>query len=176
MTQVNDITFDAQDEYNRKPIAEKIISLLDAEIDISPLVLDGTFGTGKTEFCHKLVNLMRNQNNHHVIYIDAFEADHADHPDIAEARKGEAKPIGGHEDPARHNSGDNESEFTSWTTDKGQAEDYASGLMEGELKPGGVILTDKVNKSDLIKSPDKYNESEVLRKGPIKGADVEEIE
>lgn len=37
-------------------------------------------GTGKTEFCHKLINLMTEEDTHHLIYVDAFQADHADEP------------------------------------------------------------------------------------------------
>ena len=44
-------TFDTQDEFKRKPIAENIIRLLTSDIDLSPMVIDGGWGTGKTEFC-----------------------------------------------------------------------------------------------------------------------------
>jgi hypothetical protein len=44
------------------------------------MVIDGSWGTGKTEFCHKLINLMHGNDTHHLIYIDAFKADHADVP------------------------------------------------------------------------------------------------
>lgn len=74
------LTFDERDEFKRKSISEKAISLLQADIDISPMVVDGSWGTGKTEFCHKLINLMRGNDTHHLIYIDAFKADHADEP------------------------------------------------------------------------------------------------
>ncbi|HFL9372962.1 TPA: hypothetical protein ACG6V0_000751 [Escherichia coli] len=36
-----DITFDIRDEYKRKAIAEKIISLLESNIPVSPMVIDG---------------------------------------------------------------------------------------------------------------------------------------
>lgn len=74
------LTFNERDEFKRKSIAEKAISLLQAEIDISPMVIDGSWGTGKSEFCHKLINLMNEQESHHLIYIDAFKADHANEP------------------------------------------------------------------------------------------------
>jgi hypothetical protein len=74
------LTFDERDEFKRKSIAENIVSLLQADIDISPMVIDGSWGTGKTEFCHKLINLMNGNETHHLIYIDAFKADHADEP------------------------------------------------------------------------------------------------
>lgn len=74
------ITFNDRDEFHRKQIAEKAIQLLQADMDISPLVIDGSWGTGKTEFCKKLINLMAEQETHHLIYVDAFQADHADEP------------------------------------------------------------------------------------------------
>jgi hypothetical protein len=73
-------TFADRDEFNRKKIAEKTITLLQSELDISPMVIDGGWGTGKTEFCHKLINLMQENETHHLIYVDAFKADHADEP------------------------------------------------------------------------------------------------
>lgn len=74
------ITFHDRDEFQRKQIAEKAIQLLRADIDISPMVIDGSWGTGKTEFCHKLINLMTEEDTHHLIYVDAFQADNADEP------------------------------------------------------------------------------------------------
>ena len=77
-----DLTFDFRDEYNRKPIAEKIIQLLVSDINISPLIIDGGWGTGKSEFCHKLINLLAGDDiiNLRPVYVDAFKADHADEP------------------------------------------------------------------------------------------------
>lgn len=75
-------TFDDRDEYNRKPIAEKVISLLQkSSISVSPMIIDGGWGTGKTEFCHKLINLIsQDEQKLNPIYINAFQADHADEP------------------------------------------------------------------------------------------------
>ncbi len=71
----------ARDEFNRKPIAEKIIKLLTSDIDLSPMIIDGDWGTGKSEFCHKLINKFRSEHpNAQILYIDAFQADHADNP------------------------------------------------------------------------------------------------
>lgn len=78
--EIQNLKFEDRDEFKRKNIAEKVISLLQADIDISPMVIDGSWGTGKTEFCHKLINLMYVNDTHHLIYIDAFKADHADEP------------------------------------------------------------------------------------------------
>lgn len=70
-----------RDEFRRTHVAEKVIRLLTASIDVSPMVIDGDWGTGKTEFCHKLINKFRNEHeNYRLLYVDAFQADHADNP------------------------------------------------------------------------------------------------
>lgn len=70
-----------RDEFRRVHVAEKVINLLTASIDLSPMVIDGDWGTGKTEFCHKLMNKFRDDHpNYRLLYIDAFQADHADNP------------------------------------------------------------------------------------------------
>lgn len=77
-------TFDTQDEFNRKPIAKNIIRLLTSPIDLSPMVIDGGWGTGKTEFCQKLIRLMQKQySNYQPVYIDAFRSDHSGEPLLA---------------------------------------------------------------------------------------------
>ena len=45
-----------RDEFRREQVAERVIKLLTSDIDVSPMVIDGDWGTGKTEFCHKLIN------------------------------------------------------------------------------------------------------------------------
>ncbi|MCK4502647.1 MAG: hypothetical protein KAU22_06390, partial [Desulfuromonadales bacterium] len=75
------ITFNVRDEYQRRPIAEKIIHLLESDTKVSPLVIDGNWGAGKTEFCRKLIHLIEDgETNLRPIYVDAFKADHADEP------------------------------------------------------------------------------------------------
>lgn len=75
------VTFETRDEYQRKPIAEKIIRLLESEAKVSPLIIDGNWGAGKTEFCCKLIHLIEDsESNLRPIYVDAFRADHADEP------------------------------------------------------------------------------------------------
>lgn len=70
-----------RDEFRREQIADKVISLLTSDIDISPMVIDGHWGTGKTEFCHKLMGKFEAEHEHYrLLYIDAFQADHADNP------------------------------------------------------------------------------------------------
>lgn len=80
------ITFDDRDEFQRKPTAEKIIRLLGSDIDIFPMAIDGSWGTGKTEFCIKLIQLMEEEQKQegakkkNIIYFDAFEAEPTDQP------------------------------------------------------------------------------------------------
>jgi predicted KAP-like P-loop ATPase len=78
---MDDLTFD-EDDFARKPIAEKLIQLLINDIDISPLVINGEWGTGKTYFCKKTKNLIDKDYNDKLLctYIDAFSADHANEP------------------------------------------------------------------------------------------------
>lgn len=80
--EMKNLTFDNRDEFSRKPIAEKIIRLLNSDIDVSPLIIDGKWGTGKTEFCFKLKNLIEADNpiEYKVGYVNAFQADHANEP------------------------------------------------------------------------------------------------
>ena len=83
-TQALEKTFATHDEFNRKPIAENIIRLLTSDIDLSPMVIDGGWGTGKTEFCQKLIRLMQQQHpDYRPIYIDAFRSDHSGEPLLA---------------------------------------------------------------------------------------------
>jgi hypothetical protein len=83
-TQSLEKTFATHDEFNRKPIAENIIRLLTSPIDLSPMVIDGGWGTGKTEFCQKLIRLMGQQHpDYQPIYIDAFRSDHSGEPLLA---------------------------------------------------------------------------------------------
>lgn len=89
--EMKDLTFKKRDEFNRKPIAQNIIKLLKTGLDISPLIVEGYWGSGKTEFCFKLINLIKEQEENSssdasnnkplkTIYIDAFREDYADNP------------------------------------------------------------------------------------------------
>jgi len=100
-----------------------------------------------------------------------FRGVSADHPDKKAALQGEANPMGGHSDPILHNRGDNESIFTSWSTDREVAQRFAK--QDG---PGGLILQKEAKKSETVKSPDEVAESEVLLKGKVKNAKVEKAD
>jgi len=75
-----DKDFNSRDEFNRQSIALNIINLLESDVCISPLIIDGGWGTGKTEFCCKLINLFREKDTSSIIYIDAYKSDHVDEP------------------------------------------------------------------------------------------------
>lgn len=79
-------SFDTRDDFNRKSIAEKLIRLLTSDdIDISPMVIDGGWGVGKSEFCLKTIDLIKSKypNEYHVVYIDAFKTDYTGEPVLA---------------------------------------------------------------------------------------------
>ena len=82
---LENISFDDRDEFNRKDFANKVIQLLQSDIDVSPLVIDGDWGIGKTEFCRKLVKLINTEysDSLHAIYVDAFAEDYFDNPLIS---------------------------------------------------------------------------------------------
>ena len=79
------ITFDNRDEFKRKDFANKVIKLLRSDSDVSPLVIDGDWGIGKTEFCRKLVKLINTEysGSLHAIYVDAFAEDYCNNPLIS---------------------------------------------------------------------------------------------
>lgn len=58
--------------------------------------------------------------------------------------------------------------FTSWTVYKSIA-----AFMAGRKGWDGIILTKKFNKSQLVLSPDKFRQGEVLVPGIVTGANPE---
>lgn len=78
------ITFSGEngrDDFKREKVAEKLITLITSDINISPMIIDGDWGTGKSEFCFKLINKFKeNHQDYKLVYVDAFQADHADNP------------------------------------------------------------------------------------------------
>ena len=102
--------------------------------------------------------------------IKIFRGVHGRHPRLAEARNGEAVPLGGHADPAAHNFGDVESVYTSWSTDRSVAA-YRARLYEGEGQVG-VVLELQVPRAKIIDSPDVFEEAEILLRGRFTGATV----
>jgi hypothetical protein len=97
--------------------------------------------------------------------ITLYRGVYANHPGYHDAENGMAVPWGlegGHNNPARHNAGDNYSIFTSWTRTKKIAKAFAG--------KGGIVLIKKFKKSQTLESPDKFNEGEVLIPGIVTGA------
>lgn len=97
-------------------------------------------------------------------------------PAYEDAGRGEANPRGGadgHIDSQRHNAGETEdSARTSWTPDKDTARDFAT-MNSGE----GRILKKEFNKNDMITdSPDTQEEREILIEGPVRDAEVEDVQ
>jgi nucleoside-triphosphatase THEP1 len=80
MTQPSDAYELPEDLFGREAIAEKIKGLLESDIDLSPMVIDGDWGIGKTVFCQRLINKIKASNKLNCVYIDAFRADHVDDP------------------------------------------------------------------------------------------------
>jgi predicted KAP-like P-loop ATPase len=82
---INSMTFKYRDELKRKNIAENLFNLVTSENGLSPVLLDGRWGTGKTEFCQKFAELVREKNKNgdkkpNIVYIDAFIHDYSDDP------------------------------------------------------------------------------------------------
>ncbi len=98
--------------------------------------------------------------------ITLFRGVHVNHPDLPNAKMGVAVPWGGHDDPALHNFGDNQSNFTSWTSIPTEANKWAR--REGA---GGIILIKQFHTSELTSSPNrKHGEGEFLVRGVVTGA------
>lgn len=75
------LSFEIRDEFSRKPVAEKIIQLLTSNIQLSPMIIDGVWGSGKTEFTLKLIGLFKETHpNFECVYLDAFRAEHGNNP------------------------------------------------------------------------------------------------
>lgn len=77
--------FTNRDEFERKKIAEKLYNLLKNNIQgLSPVMINGAWGAGKTEFCAKFINYIKDEEQNSTpnvivpLYINAFQADHTD--------------------------------------------------------------------------------------------------
>ena len=75
---------------------------------------------------------------------------------------------GGSANADEHNLGDNNSIYTSWTIFKDVAEQF--GSRKGK---GGVILSKEFKMSEMVPSPDKFFQGEILIPGVVTGAKVE---
>lgn len=90
------------------------------------------------------------------------------HPGYVDATQGIARPRGGNATPTRHNLGDTNSIYTSWTSNPFYAQDRAGS--------GGIVLFKNIPLSQTVLSPNLYDdvepEFEVLVKGTVTGAVV----
>ena len=103
---------------------------------------------------------------------------HARHPVLAEALLGIVIPgnLYGSVTPEQHNRGNvsDISPYTSWTSERETAEYHARRFV-----PGGVILTLPSSDAETHhpwsweRSPDIFEEQEILLRGPRSGATVE---
>ena len=84
LVDTSEITFEWRDDFGRKKIAERIAGALEREAAISPLMLAGDWGGGKTEFIHKTINLFKDKLPSTVsAYLDAYKTDYHDDPLLA---------------------------------------------------------------------------------------------
>ncbi|MBO9593975.1 MAG: hypothetical protein J7599_13790, partial [Niabella sp.] len=111
--------------------------------------------------------------------VTVYRGVNESHPGFTDALKGNANPRGGTATAAEHNAGNTSSKFTSWTTNKNVAVNYAK-----RPSGGGVVMSKTVKASSVVKSPSlknvvlkqsgkKVNESEFLLKGKVRNANVE---
>lgn len=67
------------DDFQRQDVAIKLAELLASDIDVSPLLLNGNWGSGKTTLVRRLENqLIERRDNIEHIYINAFQEDHCE--------------------------------------------------------------------------------------------------
>jgi hypothetical protein len=95
------------------------------------------------------------------------------HPGYANALEGIANPIGGDATALQHVLGNTASEFTSWTSDFGVAEGFAT-----QQSGSGVVLSNTFSRSLLIPSPGNalgLGESEFLVPGPVTGSGITRV-
>lgn len=75
-------SFEERDEFHRKKFAQRLINLILEQNDISPICINGLWGTGKTEFCKKTNTLIEKEYKDRLssAYLNAFAADAYDDP------------------------------------------------------------------------------------------------
>ncbi|ODN41112.1 KAP family P-loop NTPase fold protein [Piscirickettsia litoralis] len=70
---------EAKDTLERADLADKLINLIRSNIDLSPLLVDGFWGTGKTTLA-ELIKRNLDSSKSKYVYIDAFRFDHSRDP------------------------------------------------------------------------------------------------
>jgi hypothetical protein len=71
------LTFEKRDEFNRAKTAKNIVDLVKSGGDFFPMLLEGPWGVGKSEFCLKLIPMLEGEKVE-TAYLDAFKFDHTD--------------------------------------------------------------------------------------------------
>lgn len=100
--------------------------------------------------------------------ITLYRGVSANHVKYEDALKGIATPRGGHINANLHNAGDTNSIYTSWSTERWVAEGHA---LSDDAKCG-VVLEKEFEISEIIPSPDEYDEWEMLIIGEVTDAEV----
>ncbi|OAJ33248.1 KAP family P-loop NTPase fold protein [Piscirickettsia salmonis] len=67
------------DTLNRGNVADRLVKLIKSDIEISPLLIDGLWGTGKTTLAKLIIDRLEDKKIKSV-YIDAFKYDHTNDP------------------------------------------------------------------------------------------------
>lgn len=79
---MNNHTFNDDDDFQRKPFAESLIKLIKSDAPLFPVAINGRWGTGKTTFILKTIDLIKKEHNKTLepIYFDAFSEDFYNDP------------------------------------------------------------------------------------------------
>ncbi|WP_241623714.1 KAP family P-loop NTPase fold protein [Rosenbergiella epipactidis] len=67
------------DDFQRENIAINIAKIILSDNDVSPMLINGDWGTGKTVLAHRIQKkISKNESDVRCIYINAFQEDHVD--------------------------------------------------------------------------------------------------
>lgn len=79
---MNNYTFKDDDDFQRKSFAESLIKLIKNDDPLFPIAINGRWGTGKTTFILKTIDLIKREHNTTLepIYFDAFSEDFYNDP------------------------------------------------------------------------------------------------
>lgn len=86
MSSIEEIRFTTEDGKDdllcRKELAQALIKSCTRNTQLFPIILHGSWGSGKSVFCHQLKNLIVDEENENlnVIYINAFMFDYTNEP------------------------------------------------------------------------------------------------
>ncbi len=68
-----------EDDFSRDVIAEKLVKVILSENNISPVLINGDWGTGKTVLANRIRNkLIEHPEKSTCVYINAFQEDHSE--------------------------------------------------------------------------------------------------